>query len=998
MKLDKRVCLVLCLLVFLLAGFVALVLHTDSHIHDAISIFKQSGHSTLNFHIVELQKASIMSVYFSITFAIVTAVGIAICIVAIQRSSMQNQRDRLKAMDRESRYLEMIDSSGVILFTTDRSGNFTFASTRSKDLTGYDINEIIGKPFTFLVQPGWRNQLFHLYNKQVEDKTPETFVEFPILTKGKQQKWVNQSAILLKNGEQHEGFQCIVRDITEKKKAENRLKASDQKIRAMLANTLDGIYMLDTNLKFTLLNDVARNTLREFCGSDAKIGANALDVVSPQYHSRYSKLFRLALHGRIREIEMNFPTPVGERWFNTTCFPVKNEEGHIIGVCATMRDVTEKKAAFRVIEQEREEKEKIRHRLQAILDNTPLLVFEKDIEGHYMFVNKSFKDTLRLNDKDIIGKTDFDFDTPLNAEKYRIDDQQIINTLQNSENEERIVIGDRERILRIFKCPLFDKNGELYGIGGIATDITEKVLHQEKLVAAKQQAEAAEQLQEQFLANMSHEIRTPMNGIIGMANLLQETNLDSGQQEFLNIIRQSSDQLLMLINQILDISKIKAGKVVVEKIDFALDEELETIIAPFRIKAREKKLILSLKNELQQKLILSGDKLKLRQALTNLISNAIKFTEEGHVRIEIKERSRTENTIAIDFAVSDTGIGIPTGKLEQVFESFVQADSGITRKYGGSGLGLSITRQLIELQGGHISASNNAEKGCCFSFTLEYEISMQTPVNERPSIVTVPDYSELAGRRVLIVEDNEINQRVINTYLQKAAIRTMVANNGREAVEILEKDPNFDLVIMDLQMPEMNGLQATAYIRKRLQLCLPIVAMTASALRNEKMKCFEAGMNEYMTKPFVPAELFKLLRRLMLNRNQTTPLIEFNRLNQNYYDLSYLRSMQDAVNERDVLQVFLSTTPVLLEEIKTEALFENWERVHKKAHKLKSSLAILQMSELLEICTHIETQSRDRSDLEKIPQQVNQLLQKFSVIQPLISAEMDQCSHVNQES
>lgn len=773
--------------------------------------------------------------------------------------------------DHVHEYIKMIDCSGIVLFTSDANGNFTSASSRSEELTGYSVAEIIGKHFTFLIPQQYHERVFNFYLGQTLQQVQETFYEFPILTKQKQEKWVEQSAVLIIKDGKPAGYQCIVKDISEKKKAEEKL------------------------------------------------------------------------HHSLADLEKT-----------------------------------------------RNEREIIEHRLQELLDNTPLMVFEKDLRGRYLFANKKFKEILGSADQNIIGKTAFDFDIPLNAEKYKDLDEQVITTLQNVQCEERIVSGDKSIVLQIFKCPLFDKEGKLYGIGGIASNITEKVEHQEKLVAAKIKAEAAEQLQEQFLANMSHEIRTPMNGIIGMANLLSETALEPKQQEFLKVIRQSSDQLMMLINHVLDLSKIKAGKLIIEKTDFSLHEEIENIIPPFRIKAQEKNLLFKHIVDVPKNIILSGDRLRLHQVLINLLSNALKFTSDGQVELEVTNLGIIDNQIALRFSISDTGIGIADELKEKVFESFVQADSGITRKFGGTGLGLSITKMLVELQGGKIHVKNNKPKGTSFSFTLKYEISHKLSSTTLIGKSALPDYSELSGKKILVVEDNEINQKVIQTYLSKASIISVIANNGKEAVEILGNENDVDLIIMDLQMPEMNGFQATAFIRKRMMIQTPIIAMTASALQNEKMKCFEIGMNEYLTKPFVPAEFFRVLKRFLLKRNNGLKCENHLTNKSQLYNLSNLLEMDDAEYFCDVLELFLHSTPVLLEEIKTQTLFENWEGVYKKAHKLKSSVGLLKMKELLKITELIEGQAKERRQLEEIPAQVNMLLEKFSIIQPLIQSELNE--------
>jgi PAS domain S-box-containing protein len=951
---------------------------------------KENEKRLLQSQIAENRDAGNSALYLTFAAGLLAIAVVSLAILQIRKDHLQRRAEEAETRRKEVKCQQMIDRSGVVLFTCDATGKFTFVSSNAKELTGYEADELVGQLYSFLVEDAWHAPLFTLYHQQQMERIPVTFVQFPIITKEIEYKWVEQSATLLFDGGRPIGLQCLVKDITEKKKAEEKLKASDEKIRAMLSSTEEGIYMLDEQLNILLFNDAAKKIIHQISGLDVELGRNINDYTSERNKALINQMFEQTLQGGTGESELQLKTPTGKRWYMVHYFPLKNDEGEVIGICVSLKDITERRATEKALEKIQKEREEYQYRLQSILDNTPLIVYVKDLEGRYLFINKSFKETFHLTKEQVLGKTDFDFDTQLNAEKYRDEDEYVIQTLQNMESEEAIKSGDGFRIVHVFKCPLFDQNGTIYGIGGIATDITEKTEYQEKLIAAKLKAEAAEQLQEQFLANMSHEIRTPMNGIIGMANILQETPLNNEQQEFVQIIRQSSDNLLMLINNILDLSKIKAGKLVLEKVDFSLQEELENVLAPFRLKTQEKDLKLSLNCDLPTGLFVSADRLRLHQVLTNLISNAIKFTSAGEVKVEVVSTGISSKEISLQFSVSDTGIGIPADKLAKVFESFVQADSGTTRKFGGTGLGLSITKQLIERQGGKIGLNSEPGVGTRFYFTLTYALSQPTASKAASQLIAAADYTGLAGKKILVVEDNDVNQKVILIYLEKAGIIADIAHNGREAVELLEKGYEYDLLIMDLQMPEMNGFQTAVYIRQKLELKVPIVAMTASALRNERMKCFELGMNEYVTKPFVPAELFRHLRRLLLKKGGSSVVENDFSEPTGLYNLSYLYEMEDTEYFCEVLQLFLTTTPVLLEEIKTEAMYENWDSVYQKAHKLKSSVSILQMSDLLELVSRVEQQAKERKELENIPKEVSALLDKFSVIQPLIEAELSE--------
>ena len=395
-------------------------------------------------------------------------------------------------------------------------------------------------------------------------------------------------------------------------------------------------------------------------------------------------------------------------------------------------------------------------------------------------------------------------------------------------------------------------------------DITRRKKIQEHLEKAIFEAQAAKQMQEQFLANMSHEIRTPMNGIKGMTDLLLDTPLSQKQQELAGTIKSSANNLLVIINDILDFSKIKAGKLNIEKIDFSLKDVLNNIASIFehRIKKKGLRFQLDLSPDIPGRL--TGDPYRLNQVLINLVGNAIKFTEQGQIVVRVAVQKKADQEIILSFSVTDTGIGISPESLPHIFESFSQAGEGGNHRYGGTGLGLTICKQLLHLQGGDITATSTRGTGSTFSFNIPYSYSDNPLSSESSPAVTIYDYSNLlTGRRFLVAEDNEINQRLIDYVLTKAGGTVQLANNGVQAIDYLKDDKAFDLIIMDLQMPEMDGYETTEYIRKDLQMSTPIIAMTATAMAGEHIQCLRSGMNEYMTKPFEFADLYKRIAVLL---------------------------------------------------------------------------------------------------------------------------------------
>ena len=394
-------------------------------------------------------------------------------------------------------------------------------------------------------------------------------------------------------------------------------------------------------------------------------------------------------------------------------------------------------------------------------------------------------------------------------------------------------------------------------------DITRRKTVQEHLVKAIAEAQEAKHMQEQFLANMSHEIRTPMNGIKGMTDLLLGTPLSEKQHELTGIIKSSVNNLLVIINDILDFSKIKAGKLNIEKIDFSVKDILNDATAIFDHRLKKKGILLQvdIAPDIPQRL--TGDPHRLNQVLTNLLGNAIKFTDHGRIHIEAVLLKKSDNEVVLSFTIRDTGIGIPEESIPYIFDSFSQAGRDTSRRYGGTGLGLTICKQLLHLQGGDITATSVAGKGSVFTFSLPYGYR-EGPYQARPTVNTTHDHGDmLAGRRFLVAEDNEINQKLIDYVLRKAGGSVELANNGAEAIRYLQNGDIFDLIIMDLQMPEMDGYAATRYIRGDLHLQTPIIAMTATAMKGEHLQCLESGMNEYMTKPFEFDELYKRINSLL---------------------------------------------------------------------------------------------------------------------------------------
>lgn len=532
--------------------------------------------------------------------------------------------------------------------------------------------------------------------------------------------------------------------------------------------------------------------------------------------------------------------------------------------------------------------------------------------------------------------------------------------------------------------PVFDKEGVLQKLVFVETDVTE-------LKKAKETAIQSLQIQEQFLANTSHEIRTPMNGVLGLIRQLQETPLNHEQAEFIQAIKESSNNLLHVVNDILDISKIRAGKISFEKIDFRLSDLFKSLLFMLQYKAEEKGIYLESNIDSNIPNVLKGDPTRLNQVLLNLSSNALKFTEKGGIKITCK-LVKNENSInTVLFSVTDTGIGIPHEKLDYIFETFAQAETHTTRNYGGTGLGLSISKFLVEQQGGTIEVKSEEGKGSTFSFTLDFE---NGDPNWKGNIIQqvegIPVNVDLSSIHVLLVEDNMINQRVAVHELSKWKANVDVANNANEAFEKLHlpqaQGKKYDLILMDISMPGMDGLEATRKIRKEFPDPInktPIVAMTASALAGEKEKCFDAGMNDYLSKPFDPVVLYTKL--LKWSQAENTSVIETSNLKtakntgkNKTTDLSSLleNASGDIIYIKEMIEIYLQSMPEYLSELNFSFKQKNLQEVKKQAHKMKTPAAYFGASELSDLLYRVEiytSQNASTSLFAATVQRINDL-------------------------
>lgn len=400
----------------------------------------------------------------------------------------------------------------------------------------------------------------------------------------------------------------------------------------------------------------------------------------------------------------------------------------------------------------------------------------------------------------------------------------------------------------------------------LATEIEQRKRVEKELQKAKEIAETASKTKSDFLANMSHEIRTPMNGILGTLQLLQDSKLTESQLEYVSIAYNSGESLLALLNDILDFSKIEAGKMDLEFIPFSLAKLVKELTILLKSKAEERGVSLISDISEDVSTVIKGDPVRIRQILTNLLTNAIKFTDNGEVKIKISVLDKNDMSVRLRIEVIDTGIGIPEEAQRKLFNSFTQADGSTTRKYGGTGLGLAIVRQLVTMMHGRLGVDSEVGKGSCFWVEIAFEILEGVELDDKAD-TKIEAEKNITGK-VLLVEDNPVNQAVAKKMLEKIGVEYEIANNGQEAVERLDEEHDFNVVLMDCQMPVLDGYAATAEIRNRENQNnlkrMPVIAMTANAMEGDKEKCINAGMDDYVAKPVKMTELKEVLQRWLV--------------------------------------------------------------------------------------------------------------------------------------
>jgi PAS domain S-box-containing protein len=691
---------------------------------------------------------------------------------------------------------------------------------------------------------------------------------------------------LLRDGEAI-GSVVTFLDISQRRSYEGAIRESEQKFRAVFEGAQLGIAVANVNDGHVTANPAYRRMLG--CAPDEMWSISIFDQLThPEDVERDLNAYQPLARGEIDRLhlEKRYLLHDGRLvWASVELSLLRDAAGkpqYILGLAA---DITERKRV-------EEELRTSARQLRAFIEDAPVAVAMFDRDIRYLAASRRWTTDYGFGHSDLTGLCLYEL-IPNLPEKWRESHRRGLAGEKQHLGEDVWIRADgAEQWVSSAVYPWREPSGSVGGIIISAEDISQRKMNEQLLQDAKRAAETASAAKSTFLATMSHEIRTPLNGILGMTDLVLDTQLTPEQREHLGLVRFSADSLLSIINDILDFSKIEAGKLEMELIPFHLRDSLQQTLKTCAIRAQQKGLQLSFKAPADVPDALVGDSGKIRQVLLNLVGNAIKFTERGQIFVAIAAAFPVKGRALLHFGVKDTGIGIPPEMQEKIFAAFSQADGSMARKYGGTGLGLAICVRLVEMMGGRIWVESVPQQGSVFHFTLDLALAEEGafPAGDQlesrggtlqasSPLSSAPEQNFGRGIRVLLVEDNAVNRMLAQRLLQKRGFEVSIAVDGREAIQATQS-AEFDLILMDIQMPEMDGFEATAEIRKREKFTgrrTPVIALTAHAMNEDRERCLSAGMDAYVTKPINPAELFRVIQNVQSSAAQDAPPVPSSR-------------------------------------------------------------------------------------------------------------------------
>ena len=869
------------------------------------------------------------------------------------------------------------DNTNAVIIL-DVQGAITWVNKSFVKITGYTLQEVKGKRPGMMQGPDTNPETVAYLQEQIS--SGRSFdCELLNYTKSGAKSWMRvQGQPIINSKGKLSGFFALEQDITQEREDRQKLKEYESRYRKAFEKIGDNVWEHDFSTGKIYFSNTESHllgyTFSDFT-DNADLWWNRTHdddrLILEQNDARYraGEIDHHVLEYRIIHKDGSV------RWVMDRGVVIElNSENKPLKIIGTHTDITERKQAEELLKREEQ-------KYRSIIANMNLGLLEVDTEEKVIFTNQSFCEMSGYDYEELIGKR---------ASHIYVKEENI--ELIESKNEARkrgsldayeIAVKNKRGQLRwwlISGAPRYNDAGDLVGSIGIHLDITDQKQLETDLTEARELAESSTRSKEVFLANMSHEIRTPMNAILGMTYQLTKTNLDSKQLFYLDTINSASENLLVIINDILDISKIEAGKLNLESIGFEPQIVLGHAIKVMMHRAEEKGLSITISNcDLVLSPVLLGDPYRLNQVLLNLISNAIKFTEKGGVDVSftVLKDEPARQTVLVQ--VKDTGIGMEELFVRNLFEKFSQEDVSVTRQYGGTGLGMSICKDLVELMEGEIKVESKKGIGTTVSLTVNFAKGSAADLPSKPVFSINKDM--LANKKILVVDDNNMNRLVAKTILHDYGALTVEAVNGQEAVELLQQYP-VDLVLMDIQMPVMGGIEATTIIRRDISQSLPVIALTANAIKGDNEKYISAGMNAYLSKPFTEADLLQIVSAWLEDGNAAPGLADMVTVPNKSYDLGAIRAISRG-NEIFVIKMvnmFIEQTPVQVVEMETHYHQGDYKSMAAVAHKIKPVIDNMGIASLKAPIREIEKMGKAGTADDSLPHLLQTVSKNIAVV------------------
>ena len=888
----------------------------------------------------------------------------------------ENKLNETRLKEIEHRYTLLSENSISLISIHDKETLFKDVSSNVKSILGYNESELIGKDIYYLIHPDDIN----ITKKQIHaifDKGDNHLIlQFRLKKKDGTFVWFESAIAYAKNGTEFSDIIVTSRNIARRIKTESEIK----KLSSIVEKTNNAVTITDPEGKIEWVNNAFTKmtgyTLAELIG---KKPGHLLQ--GKETNKETADFIRESLKARKPfECEIINYKKNGEKfWSKIQIQPLFDEDGNLKNFFAIEEDITNTISKQQKIKQSEE-------KYRSILENMELGVLEVDLKGIVLNANKSFCEITGYSSEELIGKNPVNFLIPDDEYRIKIDKNNSIRNSGESSVYEVMLIRKDGKLINVLISggPIYDENKKVTGSIGIHLDITQQKQTETNLIIAQQKSLASVNAKQLFLANMSHEIRTPMNAIIGMTNLLKKTPLNVKQHSYVEALINTSHNLLAIVNDILDFTKIETNQLKVSNTTFSISTITHQVYDLFNIKAEEKDIDfkLSLDNQVNDYLI--SDSLRIIQILNNLVSNAIKFTQaKGNIKLSYKLIIDNPKYQTIEFNVTDNGIGIAEDKLDNIFESFNQENETISQKYGGTGLGLAISKQLVELLGGKIFIKSTKNEGTSVGFVLTLEKGNEDQISERNEIAI--NSKVLQNKRILLAEDSVINQTLCLAILEDWGVITDIAENGKQAINRINNN-DYDLILMDVRMPELDGIGATRIIRNSIDRHIPIIALTANAISGDNEKCIEAGMNDYLIKPFTEIDLFiKICTALKLDSNKEIVIKHSTQLNKSEKLFSVHKLEESTKGDQafinKMLDIFIEEVPKTVSEAQIAFSENDIVKVKFMLHKIKPSIMIMSINSILNNIDFVE-----ELKLDDAVDQMNTIKKNLDEIESVIHA------------